>query len=111
MNTGKIFESPVNLFKELQSIMEDPTDFGTLIISEVQELYNVSSSSYVSAVYPANGEITLYRNVTVPYDTNEVRVAWVVILSIFGVIFTVLAIVFIVKCLKKDGGEGENAQT
>jgi len=34
-----------------------------------------------------------------------VRVAWVVILSIFGIIFTILAILFIVKCLKKDDVE------
>ena len=87
---------------------EDPSDFGTLIISDVQELYNVTTSSYVSAVYPQNGNITLYKNETVSYDTNEVRVAWVVILSIFGIIFTILAILFIVKCLKKDGDVEEN---
>jgi len=53
VNTGKILASPVNLYRELQSMMEeDPSDFGTLIISDVQELYNVTTSSYVSAVYP-----------------------------------------------------------
>jgi len=107
VNTAQFFGSSApHPYKRLQTIMEDAGVgiFGDLTVSDVADVYNVTASAFVTTVYPQNGEITLHKNVTVSYNDEEVRVAWVVVLSIFGFLFTIAAIFFIIKCLKKDEG-------
>lgn len=97
--------------------MAEVGDFGALEVSDVTNMYNVSTTAYVTTVYPQNGTMTVYVNETREVTDSEVRVAWVVILSILGAIFTCLSIVFILKACKKDddeegvGAVGESHET
>lgn len=72
--------------------------FGNLTISDSLDAYTVNSSSFIETVYPAEGVITLYRNETREVETESIRVAWVTVVSILGLVFTVATIFFVLKC-------------
>jgi len=106
LDTGSLFESGVHLFRKLETAMNEVNGYGTLTLNDVQEAYTVSTEAFVDVVFPASGNnITLYRDETQSYDEDEVRVTWVIVLSILGAIFTCLSIFFIVKACKQSDDE------
>jgi len=54
--------------RKLEAAMTELGAYGVLTISDVNNGYNVNSSSFIETVYPTSGTKTVYRNETVEVE-------------------------------------------